>query len=322
MRIFRKLEDVPPDFAPCALTIGNFDGVHAGHRRLFRRVRATAAERGLKASVLTFDPHPARIVAPERAPRLMTTPEQRTALMAEEGIEQVLILPFDDAVAHLSPDEFARRILAGKLGARAVLVGDNFHFGFQQAGNVRVLAELGKRHGFDTQIVPAVSLRGRTVSSSSIRRMLETGEVARAARLLGRPFAVEGEVIPGRGVGARQTVPTLNLKTGTEMLPATGVYISRTLDLDDGRRWPSITNIGRRPTFDGGDLSIETHLLEPLAWPAPRRIRLELLRRVRPERKFASPEELKRQILRDVERARTYFRRLARWIGAPLRLSP
>ncbi len=316
MRIYRSLPEVPADFGPSALTIGNFDGVHAGHRRLFRRVRATAAARGLKASVLTFDPHPTRIVAPERSPRLMTTPEQRTALMAEEGIEQVLILPFDDAVAHLSPEEFANQILVRKLGARAVLVGDNFHFGFRQAGNAQVLTELGKRSGFTTEIVPAVLLRGRMVSSSSIRRMLEAGEVARAARLLGRPFAVQGEIVAGHGVGSRQTVPTMNLKPGTEMLPATGVYISRTLDLDDGRRWQSITNIGRRPTFDGGDLSIETYLLEPLAWPTPRRIHVELLRRVRPERKFASAEELKQQILRDVERARAYFRRCARWIGA------
>ena len=318
MRIYRQLAEVPADFGPAALSIGNFDGVHFGHRRILRRVRAVAAERGLKASVLTFDPHPTRVVAPARAPRLLTTPERRCELMREEGIEQALILPFDGELARLSPDEFARRLLAERLGVRAVLVGDNFRFGYGQAGNVDVLRELGERYGFSTEIVAAVEYRGRTVSSSTLRRLVAAGDVGIAARLLERPYALEGEVVPGRGVGSRQTVPTLNLATAAEVVPAAGVYITRTRDLDDERGWESITNVGYRPTFgDSPELTIETFLLAPLEGATPRRIRVEFLRRVRGERKFDSPEALKAQILRDAARAVAWFRRVRRWVRTP-----
>src|SRR5579864_1019086 len=149
MEIYRSLAEVPAGFGPSALTIGNFDGVHFGHRRILRRLVALARERGWKPSVLTFDPHPALIVAPERAPRLLTSPERRAALMREEGVAQVLILPFTQDVAQWTPEEFARRLLVERLGARAVLVGDNFRFGHRQAGNVQVLAELGRKLGFE-----------------------------------------------------------------------------------------------------------------------------------------------------------------------------
>ncbi len=314
LRVYRSLAEVPADFGPSALTVGNFDGVHAAHRKILRRVREVAAERGLKPSVLTFHPHPTKVVAPARAPRLMTTPEQRCVLMREEGIEQVLILPFDRHVAQLSPQQFVDQVLVRKLGVRAVLVGHDFRFGHKQAGNVQVLEELGTRLGFTTEVVDAVTLRGRLVSSTVLRHLIEKGRVSQAARLLERPYALEGEVVPGRGVGSRQTVPTLNLATDTEVLPGNGVYITRTQDPDSGRAWPSVTNVGYRPTF-GGDpkMSIETFLLEPLDGETPCRIRVEFLRRLRDERKFPDPNALKAQILRDAARARTYFRRLKKW---------
>lgn len=316
MKVYRSLEGVPADFGPSALTIGNFDGVHFGHRRILRRLKAIAEERGWKPSVLTFDPHPTRLVAPERAPHLMTSLERRCELMAEEGVEQVLILPFTRAVAQLTPEEFVSRLLVDRLGARAVLVGDNFRFGHRQAGNVRVLADLGRRLGFETEIVRAIRCRGRVVSSSGIRELIQAGRVSLAARLLQHPYGLEGDVVSGRGVGSKQTVPTLNLATSAELIPARGVYLTRTRDLDDGRRWNSITNIGFRPTFGrSSELSIETFLLDPLAGDAPRRIAVELLWRVRDERKFASPEELKAQILRDVGVARRYFRRAKAWVA-------
>ncbi len=318
MRIFRSLGDVPADFGPSAVTIGNFDGVHAGHRRILRRVSAVAAERGLKPSVLTFDPHPTRVVAPDRAPLLMTQPEERCRLMQEEGIRQALILPFNDAVARLSPEEFVRHILVERLGVKAVLVGENFRFGHKAAGNTRSLAELGAKYGFSTEVVPAVRFRGCTVSSSVIRQLIQAGNVGRAARLLERPYAIAGRVVTGHQIGSKQTVPTLNLASPAEVLPAIGVYITRTRDLDDDRVWPSISNLGHRPTFGGDrDLSIETFLLEPLEGDRPRRMRLEFLRRVREERKFDSPEALKAQILRDVTRAQTYFRRAKKWTCRP-----
>src|SRR5215510_1181996 len=163
MKIYRGLSEVPGDFGPSALTIGNFDGVHAGHRQIFRRLRAVANQRGLKASVLTFHPHPTSVVAPDRAPKLMTTPARRCELMGHEGIEQVLILPFSRELAKLSPEDFVRALLVERLGVRAVLVGDNFRFGHRQQGNVDLLRELGTKYGFSTEIIPAVCCRGSVV---------------------------------------------------------------------------------------------------------------------------------------------------------------
>jgi riboflavin kinase / FMN adenylyltransferase len=313
VRVYRSLDEVPAEFGPSALSIGNFDGVHAGHRRILRRVKEVAAERSLNPSVLTFDPHPTKVVAPARAPRLMTAPGQRCGLMREEGIRQVLILPFTPEIARLSPQEFVEQIVAGRLGARAVLVGENFRFGHKQAGDVAVLKELGERYGFTTEIVPCLDCRGQRVSSTAVRQMIESGNVARAARFLERPFALEGRVVPGHGIGSKQTVPTLNLAPETEVLPGTGVYVTRTQDLENSRAWASVTNVGYRPTFGGDTLSIETFLLDPLNGPPPERIRVEFLWRLRAEKKFPSPETLKAQILRDVQRAQAYFRRLGKW---------
>lgn len=296
------------------VTIGNFDGLHAGHRRIMRRVVEIARQHDWTPSVLTFDPHPTRVIAPARAPKLMTTVAQRESLMRAEDIENIVVLPFTADIACLTPEEFVRTILCGRLQAKAVLVGANFRFGSKQAGDVGTLAELGERYGFSTEVIPEVQRRGLTVSSSGIRRLIEEGRVGLACRLLERPYALEGDIVSGHGIGSKQTVPTLNLATSAELLPATGVYITRTFDLDDRRQWDSITNIGYRPTFDDGHrLTIETFLLSSFTGETPRRIRLELLRRVREERKFESPEALKTQILKDVSRAQAYFRRRGRF---------
>jgi riboflavin kinase/FMN adenylyltransferase len=198
-----------------------------------------------------------------------------------------------------------------------VLVGENFCFGYRQSGNVRLLTELGARLGFETEIVGAVTWRGLMVSSSGIRALLRAGRVSLAARMLQHPYALDGAVVEGRGIGSKQTVPTLNLAPDTSLIPAPGVYLTRALDLAGGRRWNSITNVGYRPTFGASDqLSIETFLLDPFTGDAPARIRLEFLWRVRDERKFESPAALKEQILRDVSVAQRYFRRARAWAGA------
>ena len=310
MNVYRNLAEVPADFGPSALTIGNFDGVHRGHRKILRRLAALAREGGWKPSVLTFDPHPTRVVAPERTPPLLTTPERRAELMREEGVEQVLILPFVPEVARLSPEEFVRDIVTGRLGARAALVGANFRFGHRHAGDLHTLQELGRRFGCETEIVEAVSCRGQVVSSSAIRALLGAGRVSLAARFLERPYSVEGEVEAGRGVGSKRTVPTLNLSTDAAVIPASGVYVTRTRDLDDGCAWNSITNIGYRPTFgEGGERTIETFLLDGLEGPTPSRIRVAFLHRLREERQFENADALKARILADVRVARNYFRR-------------
>ena len=308
--IYRSLAEVPDSFGPCDVTIGNFDGVHKGHRQIMQRVRAIARERGWKSAALTFDPHPTKLVAPDRAPRLLTTPEERARLILEQGIDEVLILPFTPDVAKLTPEEFVERILVAKLKARAVLVGDNFRFGNRAAGDARKMEELGRKDGFSTEIVKAISWRGRVISSSEIRRLIQAGNVSGACRLLGRPYALRGRVIRGEGIGSKQTVPTLNLDTQAEVLPKVGVYITRTRDVKGSRNWPSITNVGYRPTFNGHGLTIETFLLSGLNGAPPEEISVELLRWVREECKFKNADALKTQILRDVGRAQAYFRRL------------
>jgi len=268
---------------------------------------------------MTFDPHPAAVVAPHRAPKLLTLPEERARLIREAGITQVLVVPFTVEFSRLSPEQFVLRVLLEQLEARAVLVGDNFRFGYRHAGDTHLLAELGRRHGFLTEVIPAVRRRGRMVSSSEVRKLLAAGEVSKTARLLERPHALEGEVVAGHGVGAQLTVPTLNLAPGQTVLPARGVYITLTRVVEDGEPGPyrpSVTNVGYRPSFAGRTFAVETHLLEGLEGPAPRRIRVEFLRWLREEKKFAKPEELKAQILRDAARARRFFRQLAARRGA------
>jgi riboflavin kinase/FMN adenylyltransferase len=308
VRVYRSLDELDGGFGPAALSIGNFDGVHAGHQKIFRRVVELAGERGWKPSALTFDPHPSRVVAPERAAHLLTTLDERCRLMAACGIEQVLILPFGPQIARLLPEEFARDILAAKLGVRAVLVGSNFRFGHRHAGDTGRLAELGADLGFRTEVIPAIVLRGSVVSSSEIRRLVSAGNVSRAARLLGRFYALEEDVVSGRGIGSTQTVPTLNQRTQAEVVMPPGVYITRTSETDGGRVWPSVTSVGSNPTFGGTDITVETHLLPALTGATPRRIRVEFLRRLRAEREFPDAASLKAQIMKDVQRAERYFR--------------
>jgi riboflavin kinase/FMN adenylyltransferase len=312
--VYRSLTETPDNFGPCAITIGNFDGAHKGHRRILRRVSALAREEGWKSAALTFDPHPAKLLAPASAPRLLTTLEERARMILEQGIDEILILPFTPEIAALGPEDFVREILVDKLKARAVLVGANFHFGKRAAGDAAMLEKLGEHYRFETDIIVPVVWRKRVISSTEIRRAIEAGDVSTACRMLGRPYTLRGAVVPGEGRGSKQTVPTLNLDTKAEALPKNGVYVTRTREPGSenqrAREWPSITNVGFRPTFDGHTCTIETYLLSQLDGPPPQEIQVEFLHWVREERKFENAEALRAQILRDVNRAQTYFRRL------------
>lgn len=303
--------DQAAGFKPCALTIGNFDGVHRAHRQLLRTTLEAARSAGLRPAVLMFDPHPSCVVAPERAPRLLTSIEERCELIRGEGIENVLIQPFTAELAKLTPEEFAIQFLRDGLGAKCVIVGENFRFGCKQEGDTQTLKELGSRLGFEVRLLETVQWRGRRVSSGEIRKLIAAGDVSVAGRLLDRPYSISGEIVRGHGIGSKQTVPTLNLRTEAQVIPARGVYVTWTTELDGERRWDSITNIGVRPTFGNDNtLSIETFLLNPLNGATPVRISLEFLHHVRGERKFESPELLKTQIMRDVGRAKAFFRRV------------
>lgn len=312
MNVYRSPAELPGSSGPSVVTIGNFDGVHIGHREILRRACAIGRERGLAPTVLTFDPHPARVLAPDRAPKLIMTIAQRLRSFAAAGIESVLLLPFSLEFAKLTPAEFAEQILVLALHARCVMVGDDFRFGHKQAGDIASLQTLGERWGFTVEALAAISGGGERVSSTAIRRFVAAGRVSKACRMMASPFALEGNVVHGYGIGSKQTVPTLNLAPENELLPGNGVYVTRTLDPATQCEWRSITNVGFRPTFEGQELTVETFLLDPPPPEAPARIEVSFLSFVREERKFDSPDLLKTQIFRDVGAADRFHRRLAR----------
>ncbi len=311
--VFRSLNEATGRFGPCALAIGNFDGVHVGHQALIRDARALAKSNGFVPAVLTFHPHPASIVAPERKFGFVSPIEERVRLLIAAGAQNVLILPFTAELSRVSAEDFVSEILVKALGARAIVVGENFRFGHQQGGNMATLQRLGERFGFVSKFLPPVRVRGEVVSSSAVRRCVESGLVDRAARLLGRCFYVAGPVVSGRGVGTKQTVPTLNILPEPDQVLPRGVLVTETVDRDNDRTWRSITNVGVRPTFNLDEVTIETFLLDSLEGRAPTHIEVRFRHFLRPERRFDSPEELKQQILRDVGRAQSYWRRAARF---------
>ena len=289
------------------LAIGNFDGIHLGHQAILRATVERSLALNAVSTALTFDPSPRKVLRPETAPLRLSTNAQRMEWFNALGLEAVVVLPFTLELARLSPEEFVEQILRRDLHVKAVLVGENFKFGHKQAGDVKLLAELGAKHGFAVVIVPPVLYRGEIVSSTIIRREVAAGDVSHAARLLGRPFALTGEVVSGTGTGSRFTFPTLNLAAEQELLPARGVYVTRTCFDGEARSHRSVTNIGVRPTFNGSSLSIETHLLDSQLSTPPKRIEVRFWKRLREEKKFTSPDDLRTQIASDIARANKFF---------------
>lgn len=303
-----SLDSVPADFARSSVTIGNFDGVHRGHQRILETTAERARRAGWQSVALTFDPHPLAIVAPERAPQLLTSAAQRLRLFGEFGIDAAVVLQFTADVARWSPAEFVESVLIGKLHAGVVVVGGNFRFGHRHAGDVEALTRLGERHGFEVVAAEPVLVGGSPVSSSRVRECVRKGAMEKARRLLGRPYGLEGAIVHGHGVGAKQTVPTLNLAPDTGVRPANGVYVTVARDGGSGECWHGVTNVGVRPTFNGTEPAIETFVLSGWAGPAPRTLRVEFLKRLRDEQRFPSAEKLKAQILADAAKARRFFR--------------
>jgi riboflavin kinase/FMN adenylyltransferase len=294
--------------SPTAVTVGNFDGVHLGHQEILAAVVERAHRTGAVAAAVTFDPHPLKVLRPDTAPPLLTTLAQRLALLEEQKLDAALVLRFDPALAALSPQEFVERVLVTTLHARAVFVGRNFRFGHRQMGDVTLLTKLGYRLGFDVISLPPVVRRGAVISSSLIRAAVAEGRMSAAARSLGRCFSLTGSICAGTGTGRRVVVPTLNLAPVQELLPKRGVYATETLL--DGHRFRSATNVGFRPTFDGKRLSIESHLFDFFAEITSGPMEIRFCTRLRDERKFAGPGELREQIQRDIRRATVFFRRL------------
>ncbi len=307
MLIFHKLEDVPPGFGPTLVSVGNFDGVHRAHAHVLNEIVSRAKARGAKAVAITFEPHPARILRPDSGLKLLTPTPEKLRLLEATGIDAVLLLPFARDLSLMTPHDFAQQILKEKLQAREVHEGYNFRFGHKAAGDVTLLAEFGREMGFEVKTYPEMKLRGESVSSSQIRRVIGEGRVSRARHLLSRPFCILGTPGRGRGYGSKYTVPTVNLSRYEELVPKDGVYITCTRVASE--HFESVTNIGNRPTFGAELFAIETHLLNfhPLELTPETEVEICFLDRLRDEIKFPSVDALREQISRDVKKARRHF---------------
>jgi riboflavin kinase/FMN adenylyltransferase len=306
MKVVSSLSDAALN-EPSVVSIGNFDGVHLGHQAILSTVVQRARSLGVRPAAMTFNPHPIRFLAPNHAPRLIATLDQKERRMKAAGIELLFLATFDQAFSQMSPEQFIQRYLVDGLKACAVCVGSNFNFGYRQSGTVETLRPWKEK--FDVIEVPAVRVRGMIASSSRIRELVTSGNVSRACRLLGQWIEIEGAIVSGRGRGRSVTVPTLNLHPENELLPGTGVYVSR-ISLDEGPFMESITNVGVRPTFDETDLTIETFVLGGSIPQRSVKGRLQFIKRLRNERRFDSPEGLRRQIGLDISQAERFFRYL------------
>jgi riboflavin kinase/FMN adenylyltransferase len=307
MRIFHKLAEVPPDFGPTIVTVGNFDGVHHAHSHVLQEIVARARQQNAKAVAISFEPHPMRILRPDAALRLLTPTPEKLRLLEATGLDAVLLLPFTRDLSLMTPHQFAHEVLKKHLHVREVHEGYNFRFGHKAAGDLETLSRFGKEMGFEVHPYPEMKLRGESVSSSHIRKLLAAGNVSRARHLLGRAFSVLSTPGRGRGYGSKYTVPTINLSRYEELVPGDGVYITRTRVADEC--FDSVTNVGNRPTFGADSFAVETHLLNfhPIELSPETEVEIYFLNRLRSEIKFPSVEALREQIGRDVKKAKRYF---------------
>jgi riboflavin kinase/FMN adenylyltransferase len=307
MNIIHNLNQLEQPLKNPVLTIGNFDGVHKGHRALFQLVKDRAAAIGGQSAVMTFDPHPIKIMRPDTSPLLITLTEQKLSLIGNSGIDVILCLPFTKEFAGISAEDFVRKILVEKIGVREVVVGYDYSFGAGREGNISLLEVMGEELGFRIHVVEPVSIDGILVSSTSVRDLVRQGDLKTAKILLGRDYQIFGTVVKGMNRGGRLLgFPTANLEPVDELVPKEGVYaVNVTLD---GVNYDAVTNIGNNPTFGNKLSSIETHLLDFSGDMLGKKIRVSFLERLRDEKAFKGIEELAEQIGRDIENARRIFK--------------
>ena len=301
-RVATGLTAVEPD--PSVVSIGFFDGVHRGHQSIIARAVRSAQERGLRSVVVTFDRHPMEVVNPGSQPRMLMTLQRRARTLSDQGVDLVVVLPFDDALRHLEPAEFVDRVLVEPLRARKVVVGSNFRFGHRAAGDVPLLNDLGPQREFDVEGVTLLSLDGEPISSTEIRAAVDVGDVEKAERLLGRPHILDGFVVRGDARGATLGFPTANLQVSDRLaIPARGIYAG-CCHLEDDTLVPCVTSIGVNPTFGGQELRVESYLLDFEGDLYGRSIAVDFRHRLRDEQRFDSAEGLIAAIHADVARAR------------------
>lgn len=311
MEVIRYPDDPrPAHWTQTVLALGNFDGVHRGHDKIIDSVRRRARELGATAAVLTFDPHPPRVVRPDKAPPLLMTTDQKLDRMAVAGMDGAAVVRFTRELSRWEPETFVHEVLVDWLHIAEVWVGSNFLFGRDRSGNFSLLRSLGARYGFRVEKISPVRYKEFVVSSTRIRRLVGDGKVDEAGALLGHHYFIDGEVVSGARRGQRHGVPTANLRTANEVIPPDGVYAT-TVTIE-GCIHPAVTNIGRRPTFEtDGERVVETHLFDFDEDLYGRRVRLAFVQRLRDERAFPDAVTLRRQIAADCDQARALFDQLA-----------
>ncbi|MCK4911739.1 MAG: bifunctional riboflavin kinase/FAD synthetase [Thermodesulfovibrionales bacterium] len=303
MDILRGLDAVTQKQKGSAVTIGNFDGVHLGHQKILASLKEEAVSLGVPTLALTFDPHPVKLFAPERDLALLTPPEAKARLLERYGIDALLFIEFTREFARLGADEFIEEILVRRLGARAVVVGNGYVFGRGKEGTTDLLRRRGRKHGFEVHVVRQAVVEGKPVSSTRVRHIVSNGNVAKAARLLGRPYSMRGEVITGAGRGTPiLKIPTANITTPYEAVPKDGVYAVRVMVGTD--RYDGAASLGSNPTFKDAKRSYEVHIFDYEGDLRGRELKIIFIERLRDQKAFGSISELKAQITDDIARCR------------------
>jgi riboflavin kinase / FMN adenylyltransferase len=302
MKVIYQSKDFSRTFKNPVLTIGNFDGVHVGHQRIFQLLRDKALEIGGESVVYTFEPHPVEVLAPKRKPPIITPLLEKLRLIEDQGIDVVICATFSWEFASQTPEEFVRRVLYDQIQIRQLFVGHDFTFGKGGGGDISLLKQFGRKWGFNVEVIEAVRVEGKVVSSSLIREVILKGEMAEAAKLLGRHYLLSGQVIHGKGRGSRQLgFPTANLNIEGDLFPKPGIYA--VWALHQGRRYPAVANLGWKPTFQDQQFSVEVHILHFDQAIYGQSLQVEFVERLRDEVTFRNAEELGTQIRRDIEQA-------------------
>jgi riboflavin kinase/FMN adenylyltransferase len=302
-------DDPSPRWPNPVLALGNFDGLHRGHAKIIDRVRRRAGERGGTPAAMTFDPHPPRVVRPDKAPPLLMTTEQRLEARGRAGMQSVAVVRFTREMSLWDPEMFVKTVLVDWLRVAEVWVGANFLFGHDRAGTFSVLRSLGSRYGFRAEKIDPVRYKDFVVSSTRVRRLIAEGRVDEAGALLGHHYFIDGTVVRGDARGREIGFPTANLQSANELIPPPGVYA--TMAGLNGIEHPSVTNIGTRPTFGGGEVRVESHLLDGARDLYDARLRLSFVQRLRDERAFPDVDALRAQIDADARAARRLFGRIS-----------
>ncbi len=303
MQVIKDLYTLTKPPARPVLTIGNFDGVHLGHREIFRRVVDKARELNGTSVVVTFEPHPLRFLAPDKAPLRLNTPEEKIRLFGASCIDMLVVLKFDETLASMSAQEFVEQILVAKLGVAHLIVGYDYAFGRNREGDTKFLSAQADRFGFTLEVLEAVRAEQQAHSSTAIRDVLRAGRVAEAVKILGRNFTLDGKVVHGDGRGRKLGFPTANLVTEKEILPRDGVYVVKVKWREE--YYDGVINIGRRPTFEKSAPTLEIHLIDFEGDLYGERLRIYFVDRLRDELKFSSVEALQEAVLEDIRNAKT-----------------